>query len=128
MDLDGKISLVTGAGQGIGEGVPNVLAAHGSKVVFVDLIGAHVKKVSDQINSNISYAVFCLKKKIKNDTAIAAMIEFAHKKFNRLDCICNNAADSKDIGTVEDYALQDVHAILELTLTALRKCSQDTIN
>ena len=53
MDLDGKISLVTGAGQGIGEGIAKVLAAYGSKVVLVDLNGDAAKKVSDQINSNI---------------------------------------------------------------------------
>ena len=45
MDLDGKISLVTGAGQGIGEGIAKVLAAHGSKVILVDLNEDAVKKV-----------------------------------------------------------------------------------
>ena len=51
MDLDGKISLVTGAGQGIGEGIAKVLVARGSKVILVDINGETVKKVSDQINS-----------------------------------------------------------------------------
>jgi NAD(P)-dependent dehydrogenase (short-subunit alcohol dehydrogenase family) len=55
------------------------------------------------------------------------MIEFAHEKYNRLDCICNNAAASKGIGPVEDYALQDVQATLELTFTALWKCLQAEI-
>jgi 3-oxoacyl-[acyl-carrier protein] reductase len=37
LDLENKVSLVTGAGQGIGEGIANVLASHGSKVMIVDL-------------------------------------------------------------------------------------------
>ena len=127
MDLDGKISLVTGAGQGIGEGVAKVLAAHGSKVVLVDLNGDAVKKVSDQINSNIPDAAVSFQANLTDETAIAAMIEFAHEKFNRLDCICNNAAASKGIGPVEDYALQDVQATLDLTFTALWKCLQAEI-
>ena len=50
MDLEGKISLVTGAGQGIGEGIAKVLAAQGSQVILVDLNGESAKKVSDEIN------------------------------------------------------------------------------
>ena len=37
MDLDNKVSLVTGAGQGIGEGIAKNLASKGSKVIVVDL-------------------------------------------------------------------------------------------
>ena len=127
MDLDGKISLVTGAGQGIGEGIAKVLAAHGSKVVLVDLNGDAAKKVSDQINSNIPDAAVSFQANLTDETAITAMIEFAHEKFNRLDCICNNAAASKGIGPVEDYVLQDVQATLDLTFTALWKCLQAEI-
>ena len=127
MDLDGKISLVTGAGQGIGEGIAKVLAAHGSKVVLVDLNGDAAKKVSNQINSNIPDAAVSFQANLTDETAIAAMIEFAHEKFNRLDCICNNAAASKGIGPVEDYVLQDVQATLDLTFTALWKCLQAEI-
>ncbi|MDB4194687.1 SDR family oxidoreductase [Gammaproteobacteria bacterium] len=127
MDLDGKISLITGAGQGIGEGIAKVLAAHGSKVVLVDLNGDAAQKVSDQINSNIPDAAISFQANLTDETAIAAMIEFAHEKFNRLDCICNNAAASKGIGPVEDYVLQDVQATLDLTFTALWKCLQAEI-
>ena len=127
MDLDGKISLITGAGQGIGEGIAKVLAAHGSKVVLVDLNGDAAQKVSDQINSNIPDAAISFQANLTDETAIAAMIEFAHEKYNRLDCICNNAAASKGIGPVEDYALQDVQATLDLTFTALWKCLQAEI-
>ena len=50
MDLEGKISIVTGAGQGIGEGIAKTLAAHGSKVVLVDLNAESAEKVAHEIN------------------------------------------------------------------------------
>ena len=127
MDLDGKISLVTGAGQGIGEGIAKVLAAHGSKVILVDLNGDAVKKVSDQINSTIHDATLSFQADLTDESAIAAMLEFAHENFDRLDCICNNAAASKGIGPVENYSLEDVQATLDLTFTALWKCLQAEI-
>ena len=127
MDLDGKISLVTGAGQGIGEGIAKVLAAHGSKVILVDLNEDAVKKVSDQINSTIHDATLSFQADLTDESAIAAMLEFAHENFNRLDCICNNAAASKGIGPVENYTLEDVQATLDLTFTVLWKCLQAEI-
>jgi len=43
LDLENKVSLVTGAGQGIGEGIAKILASHGSKVMIVDLNGNQLK-------------------------------------------------------------------------------------
>ena len=51
MELENKVSLVTGAGQGIGEGIAKVLASHGSKVMIVDLNGDSANKVAKEINS-----------------------------------------------------------------------------
>ena len=48
MELENKVSLVTGAGQGIGEGIAKVLASHGSKVMIVDLNGKSAKKVAKE--------------------------------------------------------------------------------
>ena len=87
MDLDGKISLVTGAGQGIGEGIAKVLVARGSKVILVDMNGETVKKVSDQINSLVPAATFSFQADLTDENEITKMLEFAHEKFNRLDCI-----------------------------------------
>jgi NAD(P)-dependent dehydrogenase (short-subunit alcohol dehydrogenase family) len=122
MDLEGKISLVTGAGQGIGEGIAKVLAAQGSQVILVDLNGESAKKVSDEINLKFPDSAFSFEADLTDENAINSMIEFINQKFKRLDCICNNAAASKGIGPVETYSLEDVQATLNLTFISLWKC------
>ena len=51
MDLDNKVSLVTGAGQGIGEGIAKNLASKGSKVIVVDLNKQSSENVAEEINA-----------------------------------------------------------------------------
>ena len=122
MDLEGKISIVTGAGQGIGEGIAKTLAAHGSKVVLVDLNAESAEKVADEINLQFPNNAFSFEADLTDEQAILAMISFVDQKFQRIDCICNNAAASKGIGPVETFTLEDVQATLDLTFTSLWKC------
>jgi NAD(P)-dependent dehydrogenase (short-subunit alcohol dehydrogenase family) len=48
-DLDGKVALVTGGGQGVGAGIVRVLAEHGADVVVNDLFADRAQAVADDI-------------------------------------------------------------------------------
>jgi len=45
-DLHGKVAIVTGAGQGLGEAIARRLSAEGCKVVIADLLGENAEKVA----------------------------------------------------------------------------------
>ena len=128
MELHEKVSLVTGAGQGIGEGIAKTLASHGSKVVLVDLNGDAASKVAAEINKTFPDSAASFQANLTDFDAIESMLNFTKEKFNKIDCICNNAAASKGIGPVENYLLEDVQATLDLTFTSLWKCLQAEIN
>ena len=122
MDLKNKVSLVTGAGQGIGEGIAKVLASHGSKVMIVDLNRKSAEEVAKQINSLYPNSAAFFEADLTDSKAINLMIDATLSTFTKLDCICNNAAASKGLGPVEHYSLEDVQATLDLTFTSLWKC------
>ena len=124
MELENKVSLVTGAGQGIGEGIAKVLASHGSKVMIVDLNGDSANKVAKEINSLFPNSVEAFEADLTDSNAIKSMIQATLSTFTKLDCICNNAAASKGLGPVENYSLEDVQATLDLSFTSLWKCLQ----
>jgi len=127
MDLQNKISIITGAGQGIGEGIAKVLVAQGSKVVLVDLNEESVDKVSSEINAVSPNAATFFKADLTNSTEITGMLDFAMEQHGRIDCFCNNAAASKGLGPVESYSLEDVQTTIDLTFTILWRCLQAEI-
>jgi NAD(P)-dependent dehydrogenase (short-subunit alcohol dehydrogenase family) len=124
LDLKNKVSLVTGAGQGIGEGIAKVLASHGSKVMIVDLNRKSAEEVAREINSLFPHSAAFFEADLTDSKAINSMIDATLSTFTKIDCVCNNAAASKGLGPVEDYSLEDVQATLDLTFTSLWKCLQ----
>ena len=127
MDLENKVSLVTGAGQGIGEGIAKTLAKKGSKVIVVDLNQESSTKVAEEINNKFPNTACSFQADLTKSDEIKRMLEFGVTKFSKIDCICNNAAASKGIGPVENYSIEDVQATLDLTFTCLWKCLQAEI-
>ena len=127
MDLENKVSLVTGAGQGIGEGIAKTLAKKGSKVIVVDLNQESSAKVAEEINDKFPNSACSFQADLTKSDEIKHMLEFGVTQFSKIDCICNNAAASRGIGPVENYSLEDVQATIDLTFTCLWKCLQAEI-
>ena len=75
MDLDNKVSLVTGAGQGIGEGIAKNLASKGSKVIVVDLNQQSSENVAEEINAKFPNSAFSFQADLTNSDEIESMLE-----------------------------------------------------
>jgi len=102
--LDGKVAIVTGAGNGVGRGEAILLADHGAKVVVNDL-GASVTgegedaKVADQvvkvIKSRGGEAVANYDS-VADFQGAANMVKTAVDSFGKLDVLVNNAGVLRD--------------------------------
>jgi NAD(P)-dependent dehydrogenase (short-subunit alcohol dehydrogenase family) len=88
--LDGKVVLVTGAGQGIGQGIAFAAAAEGAHVVAAGRTLEKVDKTIDEVRSRgvDGLAVQCdVRRRDEVDTCVAAALE----RFGRIDGLVNNA-------------------------------------
>jgi len=102
--LDGKVAIVTGAGQGIGRGEAMLLAAEGTRVVVNDLgseldgTGADrsvAQKVVDEIKAAGGRAV-ANTESVTDYNAAKRMIDQAVAEFGRFDIVVNNAGITRD--------------------------------
>ena len=102
--LDGKVAIVTGAGNGVGRGEAVLLAAHGAKVVVNDLGGSVTgdgadAKVADEvvevIKSRGGEAVANYDS-VADYEGAGNIVKTAIDAFGRLDVLVNNAGILRD--------------------------------
>jgi len=102
--LDGKVAIVTGAGNGVGRGEAILLADHGAKVVVNDLGGSVSGDGSDQRAADEVVDVIVKRggeavasyDSVADFESAARIIQTAIDSFGRLDVLVNNAGVLRD--------------------------------
>lgn len=85
MNLDGKVSVITGAASGIGAACARAFAAHGAKVVLVDVNADGARKVASESGG---LAIPC---DIASEAAIQAMVAETERRLGPIDVFFSNA-------------------------------------
>jgi 2-hydroxycyclohexanecarboxyl-CoA dehydrogenase len=89
--LNGKIAIVTGAGQGIGRGIAEKLAAEGATVVVTDVNETTAKETADAIGNG----AVGIRADVTSRESVDAMVAQVQRQFGRIDVLVNNAGWDK---------------------------------
>lgn len=90
--LDGKVAIVTGAGQGLGAKIVEVLAREGAKVVGTGRTPAKVEKVLGELKAQYGYDVLALGQDVAKKEDWEKVVAETVKAYGKIDILVNNAA------------------------------------
>lgn len=89
-NLDGKVSVVTGAARGFGEAFARRFAAAGSAVVIADIRKELGRKVAEEITEAGGKSLF-VELDVRDDDGWASLVEETVNRFGGFDILINNA-------------------------------------
>ena len=127
---DGKVAIVTGAGNGLGRCHALALAPRGAKVVVNDLGGARdgtggslgpaetvVKEINDAGGEAVADGA-----NVTDEAQVEAMVKTALDKWGRVDILVNNAGILRD-KTFHKMEFSDYRMVIEVHLIGTALCS-----
>ena len=104
--LKGRVAIITGAGQGIGEAIAKAYARAGAKLVITGRTMSKLESVAEQIKA-AGGEVRCLQALAGNREDAKKTVEAANSSWGRVDILVNNAHTFTDYMTLENPALED---------------------
>ena len=119
--LEGKVSLITGGGSGIGKASALAFAREGSKVVVADVNVDGGEQTVRIIQDTGGEATF-VKAEVSNSSDVSDMVSHAVQTYNRLDCAFNNAGVSGGPGRIHEYTEDNWSRVLDINLTGVWLC------
>ena len=131
ISFDGKVCVVTGAGNGLGRCHALALAERGAKVVVNDLGGARdgtgasseaADAVVDEIIKNGGEA-FSHGANVTNYEEVVDMIKQTMKRWGRIDVLINNAGILRD-KSFSKMELSDFKLVLDVHLMGSVNCTK----
>ena len=100
MTFKGKVAIITGGGQGIGETYAKRFAAQGASVVIAELNEEAGQRVAEEIRQAGNEAIF-VKTDVSSENDAAAVASVAQDMFDGIDILVNNAGIQGNKYTVE---------------------------
>jgi len=91
--LKGKVSIVTGAGRGLGRGIALGLAQAGSDIVLAARTQEQIDRTAVEIR-DIGQKALAIKTDITSSNDVSRMVERTIAEFGKIDVLVNNAGQN----------------------------------
>ena len=126
MRLRDKVSIITGAGSGIGQATAYKFANEGAKVAVCDINAEAAERVAKEINESRGEAL-AFRVDVTDSQSIALMVEGVMARWGRIDTLVNNA------GIVQDAQLRKMtedqfDQVVDVNLKGVYNCTRAVVD
>jgi len=116
--LHGRVALVTGAGQGVRQGIARALAQAGAALVVAQRNADQGEAEAAFLRQNYGVEAAFLRADVTQADQVDAMVKGTAERFGRLDILVNNAGASF-AKRLENHTDEDMAAALDLNYWAV---------
>ena len=120
--LDGKVTIVTGGGTGIGKGIARAFAAEGAQVVIASRSEQTLNEVAEELGDQ----VLALPTDLKVESQITALFERTIAEMGHLDILVNNSGVFEG-GPIEELSLKTWQHVMDVNLTGVFLCTREAM-
>lgn len=132
MDLQGKVIVITGAAQGLGQKMAGIIAAHGAKLALVDV---DHEKLQDAVRlcSGAGAEVKDYPADVTDEATVESLFSSIRKNLGSVDGLINNAGITSDAllvkavdGKVQKkMSLTEFHRVIAVDLSGVFLCGRE---
>ena len=120
--FEGRVAIVTGAGQGIGRAIAERFASDGASVVVADLNEVTARDVVRSIEAAGGQAL-AIRTDVTNPADAEALAAQTLARFGRIDVLVNNAGILRSTRTA-DVTTEEWHLVVDANLTGAFLCAR----
>jgi len=123
--FEGKVAIVSGAGQGIGKQIVSDLFDGGAKIIAVDIKDEQLNNLKKDINASDDRLItFNVDVSKSND--IKNMIKAGVNHFGKIDLLVNNAAIASHV-SIEDTSDEIIDKVFSINLSGTLYCVREVL-
>lgn len=120
IDLSGKVAIVTGGGQGLGESITENLHRAGATVVinYLDDANEVNRERAERVRQRLDERAMTYAADVRNSKAVSAMVNGVLSQFGRIDIVVNNAGILRD-RTLTKMSPEEWTSVVETNLNGV---------
>lgn len=130
MRLQNKVTMITGAGHGIGKAYAKRFAAEGAQVIIADIDERAGQSVAAALGES-GLSAWARTTDVRDYKSIEGLVHETVERFGRIDVLLNNAAiyvtEHLWKGPVEELALDEWDRVMEVNLKGVFLCCRAII-
>jgi NAD(P)-dependent dehydrogenase (short-subunit alcohol dehydrogenase family) len=123
--LDGKVSIITGAGTGIGKGIARAFAREGAQLILASRNQKTLDETAEETRG-LGAKTLVVPTDVTDEAQVRALFQATMDEFGRLDILMNNSG-AFDGGPVDELDLDVWLKVLAVNLTGPFLCAKEAM-